>query len=140
MSDDPIIVLVVEDRPESNRLFCAIFEHAGYQTIPILDGKDVMQAIAKRRPDLILMDIGLPSISGAELTRRIKADPDLCTIPILVCTAFTSKEDWSDLQTIGADAMLPKPSEIKVMLGEAARLLAQAKAKKEQRLNNENPS
>ncbi|MFN5588823.1 MAG: response regulator [Holosporales bacterium] len=131
MSDNPAIILVVEDRPESNRLFCTIFEHAGYQTIPILDGKDVMPAIAKQRPDLILMDIGLPSISGAELTRRIKADPDLCSIPVLVCTAFVSGEEWKDLQTIGADHILPKPSDIKVMLGEAARLLAEAKAKKD---------
>jgi two-component system, cell cycle response regulator DivK len=85
-------ILVVEDQEDNRRILRDLLTSAGYEVIQAENGKEALAAAARERPDLILMDIQLPLLDGYEATRRIKADPDLRAIPIIVgCDAYVTK-------------------------------------------------
>jgi two-component system cell cycle response regulator DivK len=73
------------------------------------NGEEALAAIAKQRPDLILMDIQLPVMDGYEATRRIKADPDLRSIPIIAVTSYALSGEEKKAQSAGCDEYVPKP-------------------------------
>ncbi len=119
MSDEPKRqkkVLVVEDNELNQRLFHDLLEVSGAAVVQVQDGREVL-AIAKReKPDLILMDIQLPQISGLELTAQIKADPELAAIPVIAVTAFAMQGDEDKIRQGGCEDYISKPISVPVFL------------------------
>jgi two-component system, cell cycle response regulator DivK len=101
-------VMIVEDNELNMKLFHDLLEAHGYRTIGTCDGFKVPDLARKHRPDLILMDIQLPEISGLEVTKWLKEDPELQAIPVAV-TAFAMKGDEERIRQGGCQAYLSKP-------------------------------
>jgi two-component system cell cycle response regulator DivK len=102
-------VLIVEDNELNMKLFRDLLEAHGYQTAGTSNGYEALDLVRKSRPDLILMDIQLPQVSGLEVTRWIKDDPDLRAIPVVAVTAFAMKGDEERIREGGCEAYLSKP-------------------------------
>ena len=102
-------VLIVEDNELNMKLFRDLLEAHGYQTSGTSNGFEALDLVRKLRPDLILMDIQLPHVSGLEVTRWIKDDPALRAIPVVAVTAFAMKGDEERIREGGCEAYLSKP-------------------------------
>jgi two-component system cell cycle response regulator DivK len=105
-------VLIVEDNELNMKLFNDILEWHGYTTFQTNDGLDALQIARLHRPDLILMDIQLPEVSGLEITKWLKADEELRSIPIVAVTAFAMKGDEEKIRRAGCEGYLTKPISI----------------------------
>jgi two-component system cell cycle response regulator DivK len=102
-------ILVVEDQPDNLQILRDLLTNAGYEMIEAQDGEEGVRAAGAERPDLILMDIQLPLLDGYEATRRIKADPALRAIPIIVVTSYALSGDEAKARAAGCDGYVPKP-------------------------------
>lgn len=102
-------VLIVEDNELNMKLFNDLLEAHGYVTLKTANGHDAMDLARRHRPDLILMDIQLPEISGEDIMQWLKADPDLRPIPIVAVTAFAMKGDEQKIREGGCEAYISKP-------------------------------
>ncbi len=102
-------VLIVEDNELNMKLFRDLLEAHGYNTVGTSNGIDALDLVRSVRPDLILMDIQLPQVSGLEVTRWIKEDSELRTIPVVAVTAFAMKGDEERIRQGGCEAYLSKP-------------------------------
>jgi two-component system cell cycle response regulator DivK len=102
-------VLIVEDNELNMKLFRDLLEAHGYQTAGTSNGFEALDLVRKLRPDLILMDIQLPQVSGLEVTKWIKDDPELRSIPVVAVTAFAMKGDEERIREGGCEAYLSKP-------------------------------
>ena len=102
-------VLIVEDNELNMKLFRDLLEAHGYQTVGTANGVEALELVRKIRPDLVLMDIQLPEVSGLEVTRWIKDDPELRAIPVIAVTAFAMKGDEERIREGGCEAYLSKP-------------------------------
>jgi len=102
-------VLVVEDNELNMKLFHDLLEAHGYDIVQTRNGLEAIDLARKHRPDLILMDIQLPEVSGLEVTKWIKDDDDLRTIPVIAVTAFAMKGDEERIRQGGCEAYLSKP-------------------------------
>ena len=108
----PAKVLIVEDNELNMKLFHDLLDAHGITVIPLRDGRLVMDAARAQRPDLILMDIQLPEVSGLEVTAWLKADPELKSIPIVAVTSFAMKGDEQRFRDGGCDDYISKPISI----------------------------
>ncbi len=102
-------ILVVEDQEDNRQILRDLLGSVGYEMIEAGDGEAALVAAKTERPDLILMDIQLPLLDGYEATRRIKADPDLKNIPIIVVTSYALSGDEGKARDAGCDAYVTKP-------------------------------
>jgi two-component system cell cycle response regulator DivK len=102
-------ILVVEDQADNRQILRDLLGNAGYELMEAENGEQALSAVAAQRPDLILMDIQLPIMDGYEATRRIKADPALKAIPIIVVTSYALSGDESKAREAGCDAYVTKP-------------------------------
>ena len=102
-------VLVVEDHEDNRQILRDLLENAGYDMIEAKDGEEALMAAASQRPDLILMDIQLPEVSGLEVTKWLKDDDELRSIPVIAVTAFAMKGDEERIREGGCEAYLSKP-------------------------------
>ena len=102
-------VMIVEDNELNMKLFRDLLVAHGYDTVQTRNGLDAMDLARAEQPDLILMDIQLPEISGLDVTRQLKADPDLFKIPIIAVTAFAMKGDEERIRQGGCEAYISKP-------------------------------
>lgn len=105
-------VLVVEDNDLNRKLFCDVLRANGYSVEPVADGAQVLDAARNFVPNLILMDIQLPGISGLDLIGQLRADRLLAQIPVLAVTAYAGKGDEDRIRDAGANAYLSKPVSI----------------------------
>ncbi|CAA6605685.1 Polar-differentiation response regulator DivK [Rhodospirillaceae bacterium LM-1] len=105
----PKTILIVEDNELNMKLFCDLLAAHGYATLQTSEGANVLGMMRQQRPDLVLMDIQLPEISGIDVTRMIKADADLKDIPVIAVTAFAMKGDEEKILQGGCDAYITKP-------------------------------
>jgi len=105
----PKRVLIVEDNELNMKLFHDLLEAHGYATLQTRDGLEALRLARLHRPDLILMDIQLPEVSGLEVTKWIKEDDALKTIPIIAVTAFAMKGDEEKIREGGCEDYLAKP-------------------------------
>lgn len=112
--DAPKSVLIVEDNELNMKLFHDLLDAHGYRTIQTRNGLDALALAREHRPDLVLMDIQLPEVSGLEVTRWLKEDDELCNIPVVAVTAFAMKGDEERIRSGGCEAYVSKP--ISVML------------------------
>ncbi|MCL2469558.1 MAG: response regulator [Alphaproteobacteria bacterium] len=102
-------VLIVEDNELNQKLFHDLLEANGFLTIHTADGLEAVDLARAHKPDLILMDIQLPEISGLEVTALLKKDMELCRIPVVALTAFAMKGDAEKILAGGCEGYLSKP-------------------------------
>ncbi|MCF8878805.1 response regulator [Hyphobacterium sp. SN044] len=102
-------VLIVEDNELNMKLFHDLLEAHGYEVAGTRDGLKALEMAREHRPDLILMDIQLPEVSGLEVTKWIKEDDELSEIPVVAVTAFAMKGDEDRIRAGGCEAYLSKP-------------------------------
>jgi two-component system cell cycle response regulator DivK len=113
--------LIVEDDRDIVALFRHVLDVAGYHTEIVLDGKDAMDRLLSHRPDIVLLDLQLPSMSGMEILQRMRADEQLSTVPVVVITAYSH---YSDSLPVEPDLLLLKPVDINQLSNLVQRLLA----------------
>lgn len=102
-------VLIVEDNELNMKLFSDLLEANGYRTVQTRNGVEAVGLARKHRPELILMDIQLPGVSGLQVTQWLKDDEELKSIPIVAITAFAMKGDEEKIRQSGCEAYLSKP-------------------------------
>jgi len=109
-------ILVVEDQEDNRRILGDLLTSVGYEIVNAVNGEEALTAAERERPDLILMDIQLPLLDGYEATRRIKANPDLRAIPIVVVTSYALSGDEAKARAAGCDAYVTKPYSPRALL------------------------
>ena len=109
-------ILVVEDQEDNRQILRDLLSHAGFDVIEVGDGEKALAVTAAQRPDVILMDVQLPLLDGYEATRRIKADPALKHIPIIVITSYALSGDEDKARAAGCDAYVGKPYSPRALL------------------------
>ena len=121
--DMPKTILIVEDNDLNMKLFNDLLQANGYNTVQTKSGEDALQLTHDHHPDLILMDIQLPEISGLEVTKRLKSDDGLKTIPIVAVTAFAMKGDEEKIRKGGCEGYIAKPISVSNFLETVAKFL-----------------
>jgi two-component system, cell cycle response regulator DivK len=121
---EPKTVLIVEDNELNMKLFHDLLEAHGYDTLQTKDGMEALKIARAHRPDLILMDIQLPEVSGLEVTKWIKEDDELRSIPIIAVTAFAMKGDEEKIREGGCEAYIAKPISVAHFLETVERFLS----------------
>ena len=116
-------VLIVEDNELNMRLFNDLLQAFGYKTVQTRDGRQALPKARESKPDLIVMDIQLPEISGLDVTKMLKEDPDLKHIPVLAVTAFAMRGDEQKIRAGGCDAYLSKPISVTTFLDTVRRFI-----------------
>ena len=109
-------IMVVEDNDLNRKLFCDVLKANGFEVEPVAEGDKVLATARAAMPDLIIMDIQLPEISGLELTDRLKKDETMKHIPIVAVTAFAMRGDEQKIMAAGCDAYLSKPISVTTFL------------------------
>ena len=117
-------ILIVEDNDLNMKLVNDLLQANGYNTLQSITGCDVMSLAHEHKPDLILMDIKLPGISGLEVTKMLKADNDLKSIPVIAVTALAMKGDEEKIRNGGCEEYIAKPISIPILLDMVARFLS----------------
>ena len=117
-------ILVVEDQEDNRQILRDLLGSAGYDLIEAENGEEALAAVAKHRPDLVLMDIQLPIMDGYEATRRLKADPKFKAIPIIVVTSYALSGDEGKAREAGCDAYVTKPYSPRLLLAKIKEFLA----------------
>jgi two-component system cell cycle response regulator DivK len=105
-------VLIVEDNELNMKLFHDLLEASGLTILMTRNGIDALEVAKREKPDLIVMDIQLPEMSGLEVTEKIKSDPELRPIPVIAVTAFAMKGDEERIRAAGCEAYMSKPISI----------------------------
>ncbi len=109
-------VLIVEDNELNMKLFHDLLEAQGYDTLQTKDGMEALKLARDHNPDLILMDIQLPEVSGLEVTKWLKEDEKLRSIPVIAVTAFAMKGDEEKIRQGGCEAYIAKPISVSQFL------------------------
>jgi two-component system cell cycle response regulator DivK len=122
-----VTILHVEDNPANRMIVRDLLHSRGYRVVEALDGEEALAAAERERPDVILMDVQLPRVSGLEATRRIKARKDLRHIPIVAVTSFALRGDDQKAFAAGCDAYIAKPYKPKELLQLILNLLTPTK-------------
>ncbi len=117
-------VLIVEDNELNMKLFHDLLEAQGYGILQTRDGMEALKMAREHKPDLILMDIQLPEVSGLEVTKWIKEDDDLKSIPIIAVTAFAMKGDEEKIREGGCEAYIAKPISVSNFLSTVEKFLS----------------
>jgi len=102
-------ILVVEDNELNLKLFCDLLRAHGFEAEPVRDGREAVERTRAFAPDLIIMDIQMPHVSGLELIEQLKADSDLRHIPVMAVTAYAAKGDEERIRDAGAEGYVSKP-------------------------------
>jgi two-component system cell cycle response regulator DivK len=126
----PKTVLIVEDNELNMKLFHDLLQANGYDTLQTRNGTEALALARQHHPDLILMDIQLPEVSGLEVTKWLKDDDDLRSIPVVAVTAFAMKGDEERIRAGGCEAYIPKPISVTKFLETMRQFLGDARAAK----------
>ena len=102
-------ILIVEDNPANLKLASTVLEHAGYLVLTTDNALDAIAMTRQEKPQLVLMDIQLPGMSGLDAARQLKVEPSTSQIPIVALTAFAMKGDEERILDAGCDGYIPKP-------------------------------
>jgi two-component system cell cycle response regulator DivK len=119
-------VMIVEDNELNMKLFHDLLAAQGYRTLQTRTGMEALRLAREQRPDLILMDIQLPEVSGLEVTKWLKDDEELADIPVIAVTAFAMKGDEERIRRGGCEAYISKPISIASFLDAVRRHLGGA--------------
>ncbi|MBY6015447.1 response regulator [Qipengyuania gaetbuli] len=118
-------ILVVEDNDLNRKLFCDVLKANGHEVVPVADGNNVLATARKFSPDLVIMDIQLPGVSGVDLIAEIKRDGELAKVPVLAVTAYAGKGDEERIRGAGAEDYLAKPVSIGPFMAAVRRLVGE---------------
>ncbi len=118
-------ILIVEDNPLNMRLIEMTLRPKDYRLLGATDGEKALDMAIREKPDLIIMDISLPKVSGLEVTKRLRQMPAFNHIPIIAVTAHAMKGDEAEIIDAGCDAYLPKPINTRQLPEVIAELLRQ---------------
>ena len=121
-------ILVVEDNDLNRKLFCDVLKSQGYAVEPCADGLEALDKARSFVPNLIIMDIQLPNVSGLDLIEAAKADAMLRPIPVLAVTAYAGKGDEERIRDAGAEGYLAKPVSIKPFMSAVKALIEKSPA------------
>ena len=102
-------ILIIEDHSDARRVFSIILCYAGHDTSEAKNGTEGIKKILSETPDLILMDVSLPDVSGFDLARTIKENPETTKIPIAACSGWTHGDMQAEAQKVGIVELLTKP-------------------------------
>jgi two-component system cell cycle response regulator DivK len=102
-------VLVVEDNELNLKLFCDLLRAHGFEVEPVKDGREAEASARAFMPDLVVMDIQMPYVTGDAIIRQMKLDPQLRSIPIMAVTAYAGHDDEERIRAAGANAYVSKP-------------------------------
>jgi two-component system cell cycle response regulator DivK len=116
-------VLVVEDNELNRKLFCDLLRAHDYAAEPVSDGRDALGAAKSHAPDLIIMDIQMPYVSGLDLIGELKGDAGLKAIPIMAVTAYAAKGDEERIRSAGAESYVSKPISVMKFIEEVRALI-----------------
>ena len=119
-------VLIVEDNELNMKLFHDLLDAHGYQTVQTRNGMEALDLARTHRPDLILMDIQLPEVSGLEVTKWLKEDDELRSIPVIAVTAFAMKGDEERIRAGGCEAYISKPISVSQFLATVKQFLKES--------------
>ena len=117
------VILIVEDNEKNMKLARDILQVKGYSTLEAITGQDGVRLAKEKKPDLVLMDIQLPDISGIEAFRQLRADPQTAAIPVVALTASVTPTDRTQINQAGFSAFLGKPIDLKDFLATVKRLV-----------------
>lgn len=127
MSVSPMArILVVEDNELNSDMLSRRLVRSGHEVRVVVDGAEALDAIQAERPDLVLMDIGLPVMDGWETTRRLRAMPGMATLPVVALTAHAMQGEREKAIAAGCDDYETKPVDMKSLLGKIGALLARS--------------
>jgi PAS domain S-box-containing protein len=118
-------VLIVDDNQDAAELLAEALSESGYVVRVALDGAAALRALQEERPDVALLDIGLPVMDGYELARRVRSDPALRSLRMLAVTGYGQAKDRAKAEAAGFDAHLVKPVDLQTLEAELARVMAQ---------------
>ena len=121
-------VLVVEDNELNLKLFCDLLRAHGYVAEPVRDGREAVARAKAIEPDLVVMDIQLPHVSGLELIGQMKRDPRLRVVPIMAVTAYAGRDDEDRIRAAGANAYVSKPISVLRFIQEVRALVPEDQA------------
>lgn len=116
-------ILIVDDNATNLKLASEVLELEGYRIARAIDAEHALQLLTTLRPDLILMDIALPGMDGLALTRMLKADSELSSVPIVALSAFAMKGDEEKALASGCDGYITKPIDTRAFPGQIAAYL-----------------
>ncbi|CAN5436403.1 response regulator [soil metagenome] len=116
-------VLVVEDNELNLKLFCDLLRAHEHLAEGVRDGREAVARAKDFKPDLVVMDIQLPYITGYEIIAQMKADAELSAVPIMAVTAYAGREDEERIRAAGADAYVSKPISVMRFMDEVNALL-----------------
>jgi CheY-like chemotaxis protein len=116
-------LLLVEDNELNRDMLTRRLQRRGFQVITALDGEGAIRAAREEKPDLILMDMGLPGVNGWDATRKIKENPETRHIPVVALTAHAMHGDRDQARQAGCDAFETKPVELERLLNTIRSLL-----------------
>ena len=119
-------VLIVEDNELNMKLFHDLLDAHGYGTLQSRSGTEAMLLARQHRPQLILMDIQLPEVSGLDVTKWLKDDDELREIPVVAVTAFAMKGDEDRIRSGGCEAYISKPISVVSFLDTVRRFIGEA--------------
>ena len=117
-------ILVVEDNDLNRKLFCDVLKANGYEVVPVSDGNNFLATARKSDPQLVIMDIQLPNVSGVDLIAQLKADGGMRDVPVLAVTAYAGKGDEERIRDAGAQDYLAKPVSIGPFMAAVRKLLS----------------
>lgn len=121
-------ILVVEDNELNLKLFCDLLRVHRYEAEPVRDGREALERARAFDPDLIVMDIQMPYISGLELIEHLKADEELARVPVMAVTAYAAKGDEERIREAGAEGYVSKPISVMRFIEAVRELLPEAVA------------
>ena len=120
-------VLIIEDNEKNMKLARDVLQAKGYKTLEAITGEEGVKLAKEKKPDLVLMDIQLPGISGIEAFKQIRGDAETKGIPVIALTASVTPTDRSAINAAGFDAFLGKPINLKEFVETVRRLVEGAK-------------
>jgi two-component system phosphate regulon response regulator PhoB len=124
-------ILVVEDERDLAELVALNLERAGFETAVVHDGREAIASVTRARPDLILLDVMLPELSGTEVAKRLRVDPATTDIPIIMLTAKAEEADEVIGLAAGADDYVTKPFSLRVLLARIDSVLRRSEGDRE---------
>lgn len=121
----PHRVLIAEDEPNIVESLSFVLAREGFEVEAALDGEAAIDRLRRQLPDLLILDVMLPRLNGFEVLKRVKADPALCALPVIVLTAKGQVQDRRMAEEIGVDGFMTKPFSNREVVDEVRRLIAE---------------
>lgn len=121
-------VLIADDNADNRAVYVMLLEHFGYRVLQAADGAEAIAVAQAERPDLILMDLQMPRVTGFQATEQLKADPSMAHVPIVAVTALAMDGDRQMAFAVGCDGYFAKPVEPRRLAAEVARLIGEPSA------------